>query len=60
MQVGETTIRLGTLGGYPSPLLKQGESHPQTPIFIERSACSLSRLGSASCFFFQGDYISSI
>lgn len=35
MQVGETTIRLGTLGGYPSPLLKQGESHPQTPVFVE-------------------------
>lgn len=37
MQVGETTIRLGTLGGYPSPLLKQGESHPQTPVFVENS-----------------------
>lgn len=35
MQVRDAAIRLGTLGGYPSPLLKQGESHPQTPIFVD-------------------------
>lgn len=31
----ETTISLGTLGGYPSPRLKPGESRPQTPVFVE-------------------------
>ncbi len=35
MQVQETTISLGTLGGYPSPRLKPGESRPQTPVFVE-------------------------
>lgn len=26
---------VGTLGGYPSPCLKAGESHPQTPGFVD-------------------------